>query len=172
MHCDKHLTKMLVETTQLLCFAHHLSNPDKEWIDRNELYAFNKSHGNHPCTQWLLRDNRNYNWAHELLASMIDEYDYRYGGRDKYINPRRLLPLLEQPPTGNVDRRAPDTFALAMNANPECKGDYADESYRRFYVVGKREFAHWNNKRKAPRWYVDACQQFDELGDIRLVSVM
>lgn len=171
MHCDKHLTKMIVETTQLLCFAHHMHNPNRKWIEQASLYAFNKSHGNHPCTKWVSKDRRNYCWTHRLLEELLIEYDYRYAG-GKYEGPRRLVPILRKPPTGSYTKEDPDKFVLAMNARPECKGDYADESYRRFYIVGKREFAQWNKKRKAPKWYVQGCKEFDRLGDIQQVNVM
>ena len=33
-HCDKHVVKMILETTQLLYTTHYVLQPDNQWIER------------------------------------------------------------------------------------------------------------------------------------------
>ena len=74
-HCDKHVVKMILETTQLLCNAHHINgiNPAVETI------LYKKTHINNPCTKWVKNSSGNYKWLTILGQELCKEYTKRYG---------------------------------------------------------------------------------------------
>lgn len=177
MHCDRHCTKMCVEYAQLLCFAHYVANKDKKWVERNVKFKLNKGHASHPCTLWMLEDPRHYAWVYRLLQELLAEYDYRYNGliKGKYANIIKMLPALARIPNTKLKvddvKRRPDYYTLAMGRAPECMGEYAVESYRRFYLVNKRAFATWK-RRETPQWFTSGIRQLNRVDDIQLVTVV
>lgn len=69
-HCDKHVVKMIVETCQLLCTAHHLHGSEQP--------PYRKTHVNHPCAIWARESRANYDWLIQLGFALSDEYTLRY----------------------------------------------------------------------------------------------
>jgi len=177
MHCDRHVVKMVTESAQLLCFAHYVANDDKRWVKRHVKFKLNKGHAAHPCTLWMLEDPRHYAWVYRLLQHLLKEYDYRYDGlkKGKYANILKMLPALANIPGTDLTvdrvRRRPTEFVLAMGRAPECIGEYAVESYRRFYLANKREFATWKH-RDVPEWFTSGLKQLNRSGDVRKVTVV
>lgn len=73
---DKLVIKMVLETAQLLCTAHHeldgeSVNPD--W----QLYK--PTHANHPCAIWVRGTSSNYSWTYQHFVGLASEYQLRYG---------------------------------------------------------------------------------------------
>lgn len=177
MMCDQHIVKMPTEQAQMLCFVHHLRNPRKKWVERNIAFKLNASHAKHPCTEWLMEDPRNYAWGYRLLRAMLKEYDHRYDGlKDgKFSSIIAMLPALRRLPS--MDLRVqdildePDDFVLAVNKVPECITDCAVETYRRFYIADKHEFARWKH-RPAPEWFVRGREEYLKTSDISQVSIL
>jgi phage-related protein len=64
-HNDKHVVKMIVETAQLLCTAHHVSGTNGD-------IPYRKTHQNHPCSIWARESIENYNWLLTLLKELLD----------------------------------------------------------------------------------------------------
>ena len=166
MQCNSHCTKMIVESAQMLSYAHLIANKDKRWVKRNITYKLNKGHASHPCTLWVIEDSSHYAWLFRFMLAMIAEYDYRFDGlkRGKYASILKLIPKLARLPldkqrTAYDIRANPTNFALAMNKAPECYGPYAVDSYRRFYIVDKHDFATWK-VRNPPAWYVLGLRQY------------
>lgn len=56
-HCDAHVVKMILETTQMLSTAH--------WM-RGTRGPYRPTHANHPCSVWVRESTANYKWLHEL----------------------------------------------------------------------------------------------------------
>ena len=75
-HCDKHVVKMILETAQLLCGVHHMTNQITE-------APYKLSHRNHPCSIWARESLSNYLYLCELGLELCKEYTYRYGKRHK-----------------------------------------------------------------------------------------
>ena len=71
-YCDSHVNKMLLETTQLLCSAHHAAGCSFPGI-------YKPSHMNHPSAKWVRRSHAAYLWALCLLYSLHQEYESRRG---------------------------------------------------------------------------------------------
>ena len=99
MHCDKHVIKMILETTQLLymCWAYFNENKWREQLESelksNETlqvmelngqkvnyntYKCAKGHMNHPCSKWLRESKDNYIWLCSLGLALCNEKIYRW----------------------------------------------------------------------------------------------
>jgi len=74
LHCDKHVVKMILETTQLLYSSHWILNPEN--LPEN---AYKLAHKNHPCSIWVRSSITNYMWLASLGLWLCEEYKYRYG---------------------------------------------------------------------------------------------
>lgn len=68
---DKHIVKMIVETSQLLCSCHYLSNSKLN-------IPYKLTHKNHPCVLWVYKSLSNYIWLCKLGLEICKEYTYRY----------------------------------------------------------------------------------------------
>ena len=143
MHCDKHVVKMILETTQLLCTAHRVCDGNK-YCDENHLYK--KTHFNHPSAVWVRKSKDNYRWLHELLFFLLTEYQLRYKKIHKCSN---LYHVLRKVPT-NINN---DSFTEP----PQCMPDthkHVDTviAYRNYYNADKATFAKWGYS-KTPTWF-------------------
>ena len=140
-HNDKHVVKMILETAQLLCGSHHVTESQYE-------IPYKLSHKNHPCSIWVRECIENYIWLCDLGLELCEEYTYRYGKRHKSqdIIEWCLMNTPNIPEKGDVT-----PFALAMP--DECKVGTAIDSYRAYYMLEKRNLASWKN-RQTPEWYL------------------
>ena len=139
-HNDKHVVKMILETAQLLCGVHHVTESNLD-------VPYGLSHKNHPCSIWARKCLENYIWLCELGMELSTEYTHRYGRRHKSqdIIEWCLINLPNLPEFGRITdqpKAMPD----------ECKTDDVVESYRRYYIMEKRGFCNWKN-REIPNWY-------------------
>jgi len=140
MHNDKHVVKMILETAQLLCGVHHMT--DSQYVRPYKL-----SHKNHPCSIWSRECIENYVWLCDLGLSLCEEYTYRYGKRHKSQDVIEWC-LVHKPNLSNNKDLTP--FALAMP--DECKVNSAVESYRLYYITHKKSLGTWKNRNK-PEWF-------------------
>ena len=69
---DKHKVKMILESAQMLCTAHHVyGNPN--------YVPYRQAHLNHPSTIWARASRPNYYWLYEHMIALGQEYTKRYG---------------------------------------------------------------------------------------------
>jgi hypothetical protein len=147
-HCDKHVVKMILETAQLLCGVHHMTDQVAPQV------PYKLSHKNHPCAIWSRESLTNYLVLCELGLELCYEYTYRYGRRHKsqeviewcIINKPNIVDIgYTEPPKAMPD---------------EYKVDSVVESYRNYYRGAKASFAVWKNREK-PFWFeekvLDLC---------------
>jgi hypothetical protein len=87
-HCDKHVVKMILETAQLLCTAHHELGSGTD-----EMYK--STHKNHPSAVWVRASVEHYEWAYSLFVSLLEEYTSRYKKEHKTS---RLVDVLKEIP--------------------------------------------------------------------------
>jgi hypothetical protein len=66
-HNNKHCIKQLLETSQLLCGVHHVTNSNLD-------VPYKLTHKNHPCSIWARECMENYEWLCELGLSLAKEY--------------------------------------------------------------------------------------------------
>lgn len=139
-HANCHVVKMVLETSQLLCGVHHMTDSQYE-------VPYKLSHKNHPCSVWSRECVENYVWLCDLGISLCEEYTYRYGKRHKSQDVIEwcLIHIPNIPSYGNIT-----PFALAMP--DECKVNSAVESYRTYYITHKKSLGIWKN-RDVPEWF-------------------
>jgi hypothetical protein len=136
-HVDKHVLKMVVETSQLLCGVH--------WVLGDEA-PYKLSHKNHPCAIWARESLSNYVYLCELGLELCNEYTYRYGKRHKSLDVI-LWCIINRP---NIPDKG---FTEPAKAMPdEYKVDDVVQSYRNYYMGAKSGFAVWK-MRDIPHWY-------------------
>ena len=159
-HCDKHVVKMILEECQMLCTAHRIldgveaqgksktGRNVKRWVlpDSRETALYHATHVNHPCTQWSMQTNNNYNWSVCLLSALLAEYQHRYGKSHKC---GQLFDVLSKPPR-NIPVGPLTQFPQAMP--DECKREHPVDGYRQYYIDHKARFAKWTD-RSVPEWF-------------------
>jgi hypothetical protein len=140
-HCNKHVVKMVVETSQLLSTAHRV-------LDDNVSSSIYKiAHKNHPSAIWCRTTSENYKWLYRLLVALLDEYECRYEKSHKCWS---LIPHLVHLPR-NIQHGPFSPPPLAMP--DEYKVADTVESYRNYYRGAKSSFAKWKN-RPTPDWFM------------------
>ena len=141
-HCDKHVVKMILETAQLLCSAHHVTGGSA---------PYKLSHKNHPCSIWVRSSLSNYLYLCELGLKLGEEYTHRYG---RIHATARLIEVLYTPPTHipigvgftEPTPAMPDEYKITGNSV---------RSYINYYVGAKKHLASWK-KRQTPEWFTYA----------------
>ena len=72
---NKHVVKMILESAQMLCTAHHVLDNRVRLLDD---IPYKITHVNHPSTKWVRTNNRNYMWLYHHMMALGDEYTKRY----------------------------------------------------------------------------------------------
>jgi hypothetical protein len=135
-HVDKHVVKMILETAQLLCGVHHVTDQ----------VPYKLSHKNHPCAIWARKSLSNYLYLCELGLELSKEYTHRYGKRHK-SEMVILWCIMNKPNIPDIG------FTEPAKAMPdEFKVDSVVESYRNYYMGAKSDLAAWKNREK-PFWF-------------------
>ncbi len=145
MQCDQHIVKMPLETAQMLSTAHHIIGTD---LDKDKIYG--KTHVNHPCTKWVRENSANYKWTFEHFKALLREFERRYNNKHscgKLVEPLKNLPRFTE------DRLTDEKTPFAQAMPEEYKGEDAVESYRRYYIGEKSDFAKWNKLGNKPDWF-------------------
>lgn len=147
MHVDKHVVKMILESCQILCSVHLLT-------DSKYTPPYKLTHKNHPCNIWARASLDNYKWLVSLGLELCKEYTYRYGKTHKceaYIKDmEKNLPNI--PSLGITDP------AQAMPV--EYKSKNPIESYRAYYFFEKNDLHSWK-KRDVPDWITESRSFFE-----------
>lgn len=137
-HCDKHVVKMIIEYAQMLSTTVRLTTDND--------VGYRITHKNHPCTIWVRESLSNWLWLRDMTKHLNDEYRKRY---NKDVN-HKSFDVIQTLPTPNIPDIGLTEFKLAM---PEhCKTESVVESYRKYYMVEKKDFVTWKNMDK-PNWF-------------------
>jgi len=139
-HCDKHVVKMILETAQLLCGVHHITDQVTDQV------PYKLSHKNHPCAIWSRESLSNYLYLCDLGLELCKEYTYRYGKRHKS---QEVIEWCITNKPNIVDKGFTEP-ARAMS--DEYKVPSVVESYRNYYIGEKSKIAVWKN-REIPEWF-------------------
>ena len=137
-HCDRHVLKMCLESTQMLCAAHPLG--EAPW---------KRTHYNHPCTVWARSSVENYRWLSKHALALFEEYTRRYGRRHKAHDAAAWC-------SENIPKNLPvipiTPFALAIKDKLYHRKDPVS-SYRAYYIGEKARFARWRHS-ATPDWWI------------------
>jgi len=127
---NKHVVKMILESAQMLCTAHHhYGNGDN--------VPYKKAHYNHPSTIWVRDNCENYAWLYRHMIALGKEYTKRYGKTHLTIT-KCKEPLGSTPP---------DMPWLGFTQPPQCMPDeYKDkcsiQAYWNYYIGEKHIVAN------------------------------
>lgn len=136
-HCDQHLSKMLLESAQMLSTAYHSNNFDL--IHVPDIYK--PAYQGHPCTIWTCSSVPNMNWV-ITLCQTLEEIRLDVG-----MNPHQSMVTILQIrdvlafdfPSASWETHLP--FALAMPAHIKYKsGLSAVERYRLYYQFKSKQW--------------------------------
>jgi hypothetical protein len=136
-HCDKHVVKMILEYTQLLCCVWHVIDPN------HEIYTppYKMTHKNHPCAIWVRKSLTNYKWLCDLAICLCKEYTLRYKKTHKCEN--LIIELTNNLP--KID----SGWTYPPKAMPdEFKKDSTLMSYKTYYKYGKSHLHSWSGRDK------------------------
>ena len=126
---NKHVVKMILESAQMLCTAHHhYGNGDN--------VPYKKAHYNHPSTIWVRQNSIHYDWLYDHMIALGDEYTKRYGKTHLSITKCKDLVYLP-----------PGIPTVMFNQPPQCMPDkYKDkcsiQAYWNYYIGEKHVVAN------------------------------
>ena len=117
---NKHVVKMILESAQMLCTAHH-------HYDNGHNVPYKKAHYNHPSTIWCRQNASQYMWLYDHMIALGKEYTKRY--KKTHLTITKCAEVLKQlPPT------IPETI---FTEPPQCMPD-------QYKVIGDSLSAYWN----------------------------
>jgi len=136
-HCDKHVIKMILESTQILCAVLHQHGVNA---------PYRPTHQKHPCVIWAGESLDNWLWLRDLVVELNKEYQYRFDHDEPHqsASVASELPLPPIPAIGITER------PQAMPDQYKVLGDPVT-AYRRFYLGEKRQLLKYT-KRGVPEW--------------------
>lgn len=143
-HVDKHVIKMPVEATQLLCTIMR----ERCGID----YGYKSTYVNHPVTQWVGTCFLNFAWTIDYATQLLLEYQYRFGR--VHATWEVLTGITEQ--WNQVSRRlsSGDRTPHHLAVTADLKHLEPVMAYRAYYLRNKKRLFKWT-KREVPSWIVD-----------------
>lgn len=140
MQCNKHVVKMVLESTQMLCNA----LPE-------ESSPYERCHYNNPCSKWVRASVTNYKWLLVHAIELCEEYTRRY--KKEHACERILYgSCLEHPQLPDVGltpfvRNIKDPWKVQSNHMSIV------DAYRFYYLGDKARFARWMPRASAPEWW-------------------
>ena len=166
-HCDKHVVKMIVESTQMLVTAlssGKLPTGMRNYIPDSMTTMPCKPLGiamqKHPCTLWVCESMTNFNYLARLAWMLCLEHNYRYplspdNAYRKWLG--ELSTWLETDFDLWLDSPLPKHFAVAIKDADKRSTHTAHREavalYRSYYVDDKAGFATWK-RRGTPVWFL------------------
>jgi hypothetical protein len=172
-HCNKHVVKMILESSQMLCTSHwmHLLESKgkkltdfkrvrdaQQWLFENTPKEaqppWKMSHVRHPCTIWTNKNISNYMWHLNLCESLLTEYTLRYKKNHKS---EVVAKWLRKNIPVNIESAELTNFVVCMK--DEYKIYQEDSrldpvaSYRNYYLKDKVRFAKWEPRANTPSWF-------------------
>ena len=134
---DKHKVKMILESAQMLCTAHHhYGNGDN--------VPYKKAHYNHPSTIWCRQNAIQYMWLYDHMIALGEEYTKRY--KKTHLTITKCKEVLKQLP-----HTIPDSI---FTEPPQCMPDHhkvpdcSVTAYWNYYEQDKHKVANKNEEFK------------------------
>lgn len=140
---NRHITKMTLESAQLLSTAQRLSGNEDTRIYR-------KTHVNHPCSVWVRTSKQNYIWLVQHFEALFKEFTYRY---NKIHKSSKLFNLLKYPPE-QLPNIGLTPFVKAMPDKYKVLNTI--QSYRNYYLGEKIQGNYWTKRKyELDEWLYD-----------------
>ena len=130
---NKHVVKMILESAQMLCTAHHCYG-DKYQVEN---VPYKQAHLNHPSTVWTRRSKSTYMWLYDHMMALGDEYTKRYG--KTHLSITKCKDFLAIPPRHIQG----DDWCQPPQAMPdEYKDKCSIQAYWNYYIGEKHVVAN------------------------------
>ena len=134
---NKHVVKMILESAQMLCTAHHVYGN----ADQKLNVPYKQAHLNHPSTIWTRQCRANYRWLYLHMLALGYEYTKRYGKTHASII--KCEKFLNVPPVHIPD----GDFCEPPQAMPdEYKDECSIKAYWNYYIGEKHTVANKDEK--------------------------
>ena len=135
---NKHVVKMILESAQMLCTAHHCYG--NKWQKENVPYK--QAHLNHPSTIWARRSKATYMWLYKHMMGLGYEYWLRYG--KQHLSISKCSMFLSKPPVHIQG----EEFVQPPQAMPdEYKDKCSIQAYWNYYIGDKKQIANLKKER-------------------------
>jgi hypothetical protein len=147
-----HLSKMILEFSQLLSTAIHETKPINEWEFLSDVKTeYKTTHKNHPCAIWVRSNPNHFKWLAGFTHILHEEFKHR-----------RNKSHLAYTKLSDWKIIKPDYIDLCLNTDieslspPKCmpdeyKSDTVVQSYRNYYSIAKSNLHDWEC-RQIPEW--------------------
>ena len=120
---NKHVVKMILESAQMLCTAHHCYGSSEQKVN----VPYKQAHLNHPSTVWARKSKSTYMWLYDHMIALGKEYTKRYG--KEHLTITKCRDFLATPPV--------HIQGVEFCEPPQCM----PEEYK---VQGDSVSAYWN----------------------------
>ena len=158
-HCDKHVVKMILESTQILYTAHHIweskALEDAPLCVSTGKRGYKKHSAKHPSVMWAAAALPHYIWLCWLGLALVKEHQHRFGPVARHSCGVHLDWLLANPP-----ERMSEQLVWICDPTPAMPDEYkvagnSVASYRRYYLGQKKDrgLLKWS-RRHTPHWAV------------------
>ncbi len=134
---NKHVVKMILESAQMLCTAHHVYGNEEQKLN----VPYKQAHLNHPSTIWTRQCRANYRWLYLHMLALGYEYTKRYGKTHASII--KCEKFLNVPPVHIPDgdfceppQAMPDEYKVEGDSVTAYWNYYEGEKYK---IKGKNE---------------------------------
>lgn len=134
---NKHVVKMILESAQMLCTAHHVYGSDEQ----KQNVPYKEAHLNHPSTRWARLCRANYRWLYLHMLALGNEYTKRYG--KTHLTIHKCAKFLDTPPMNlpggeftEPPQAMPDEYKVPGDSITAYWNYYEGEKYK---VKGKDE---------------------------------
>lgn len=156
--CDRHVPKMLLESTQMLSNAvHAYGDPTKA--------PYKPTLINHPCSKWVLESYNNFIWLFRHARAIQSEYTKRF---NKIHACEYQLNSIENEMQGlGFPKKNRTKFVLCMPLIYRTNDVVA--SYRS-YVKDAKTFARWQKGTIEPNWIKTHETSFNAAGCLDYVE--
>jgi len=163
-HCNKHVVKMINESTQMLVtvLVQHnfpaLSKTLPPALAQIPCRPLGASMTKHPCTQWVFKDIKHFNYLCRLALALCAEHQHRYplSAEHEYLPWLQELAVFLNLHGIHSATELPTHFAVAVKSeilrSTSTPHQDAVDIYRQYYIDDKAAFAAWKN-RTAPAWW-------------------
>jgi hypothetical protein len=162
-HCDKHVVKMILETTQLLYTAHWVLATAAATTPSFETAPFLKEstsqrgylpirNTRHPCAIWTRESLQHYLWLCELGMALCEEFQHRFGYHKAHSCEEHIYWLYAHPPLQlrcngwtQPPKAMPDEYKRCDDSI-RCYRIYYRENkgaVRNILTYSKRHRPHW-----------------------------
>lgn len=153
-YVDKHVTKIMLEATQMLCTAARRHGFAQE-------HLYKETYPRHPMTIWVGDSSEHFMWTLTHAQALYAEYLRRYQNRTTYRRLRLALATVKAMSV-TIVRSIPDH---SWHRPPQCMPDQykaADyrTAYRLYYAIGKEHLHAWRAPAKKPGWIDDMQRRY------------